>query len=130
MSVRKEELWSFETDQGHKRELSPQQAITQLLNVLILGTLNQESKTLIVALLQKEILVSSSERAKIQHYVCNKGEASFLPSRHLSLLPHHPLLLPHGAAGSRAACPGLALCTAQSRASLSRPTGACGATAV
>lgn len=66
MSARKEELWSFGTDQGHKRELRPAQAITQLLKVLILGTLNQESKTLILALLQKEILVSSSERAKIQ----------------------------------------------------------------
>lgn len=75
-----------------------------LLKVLILGTLNQESKTLILALLQKEILVSSSERAKNGHHICNKADATFLPSRHFSLLPHHLLFPPHGAAGSRG-CP-------------------------
>lgn len=36
---------------------------------------------------------------KQRHHVCNKADASFLPSRHFSLLPHHPLFLPHGAAG-------------------------------
>lgn len=60
--ARKKELWSFGRDQWCQRELSPEQAITQLLKVFILGTLNQESKT--QTLLQKEILVSSSERAK------------------------------------------------------------------
>lgn len=101
-----------------------------LLKVLILGTLNQESKTLILALLQKEILVSSSERAKNGNHICNKADATFLPSRHFSLLPHHLLFPPHGAAGSRAAHPGLALCTAQSTASLSRPWGLVGHSSV